>query len=71
MTQTDIRVQGMTCEHCVNAVTEELKEVPGVQEVSVDLVSGGVSPVHIVSDVDLPEQAVAAAVDEAGYTLAD
>ncbi len=70
MAQTDIRVHGMTCEHCVNAVTEELKEVPGVREVDIDLVSGGDSPVHIVSDGEVSAQAISDAVDEAGYSIA-
>ncbi|TWP38175.1 heavy-metal-associated domain-containing protein [Leekyejoonella antrihumi] len=69
MTQTDIRVTGMTCEHCVRAVTDELKLVPGVQGVSVELVSGGDSPVHITSDEALTAQAVAEAIDEAGYAI--
>lgn len=70
MTQTDIRVHGMTCEHCVKVVTEELKAVPGVQEVDVDLVSGGDSPVHITSETALSSTAIAEAVDEAGYSIA-
>ncbi len=70
MAQTDIRVHGMTCEHCVNAVTEELKELPGVHEVDVELVSGGDSPVHIVSDAELSAEALRDAVDEAGYSIA-
>ena len=36
-------VTGMTCGHCVASVTEELKELAGVQDVTVDLASGGVS----------------------------
>jgi len=71
MTQTDIRVHGMTCDHCVQAVTDELKLVPGVQDVSVNLVSGGDSPVQIVSDQPLTAEAIAGAVDEAGYTIAE
>ncbi|WP_265442904.1 heavy-metal-associated domain-containing protein [Flexivirga meconopsidis] len=70
MTQTDITVQGMTCGHCVNAVTEELKTIDGVRDVTVQLNEGGDSPVHITSDGDLDPQAIAAAVDEAGYQLA-
>ncbi len=64
-------VQGMTCGHCVSAVTAELKALPGVTDVAVDLVSGGVSPVTVTSDAPLDVDAVRAAVDEAGYTLAD
>ncbi|KQY96321.1 hypothetical protein ASD19_10325 [Microbacterium sp. Root53] len=60
----------MTCSHCVSSVTEELSALPGVQRVSVDLVAGGVSTVTVDSDAPLDADAVAAAVDEAGYTLA-
>lgn len=70
MTTTEVRVQGMTCEHCVAAVTKEFSNLPGVQEVSVDLVSGGVSTVRIASDAELDADTVAAALDEAGYDLA-
>lgn len=68
-TTTTYAVSGMTCGHCVNAVTEELQSLPGVREVSVDLTAGGTSSVRVVSDSPLPEDAVRAAVDEAGYEL--
>jgi len=60
-------VTGMTCGHCVQAVTDELTALEGVQQVDVDLTSGAVT---VVSDTPLTEEAVAAAVDEAGYALA-
>ena len=60
-------VVGMTCDHCVRSVTEELTKVPGVREVHVDLASGAV---EVTSDAPLPREQVAGAVDEAGYTLA-
>lgn len=64
-------VTGMTCGHCVGAVTSELKEIPGVTGVDVDLVAGGTSSVTVASDAPLDEAAVAAALDEAGdYRLA-
>ncbi len=62
-------VTGMTCEHCVRAVTDELTELPGVRDVEVDLVVGGTSPVRVVSDGPLTDSAVRDAVDEAGYVL--
>ncbi|GAB3494507.1 heavy-metal-associated domain-containing protein [Flexivirga lutea] len=69
MTQTDITVHGMTCGHCVAAVTEELKTIDGVREVQIDLHEGGDSPVRITSDGDLDPAAIYAAVDEAGYDV--
>ncbi len=67
---TTYGVLGMTCDHCVQAVSGELRELPGVQDVEVELVEGGTSVVRIVSDEPLPEKAVREAVDEAGYQLA-
>ena len=66
MSQTrEYTVQGMTCHHCVLSVTEEVAEVAGVQEVDVDLASG-----RLVVRGDADNDAVAAAVAEAGYAVA-
>jgi copper chaperone CopZ len=72
MTSTTYQVIGMTCEHCVRAVTEEIKDLGGVSAVTVALVPDGVSVVTVTSDAPLTTEAVAAALDEAGaYRLAD
>ena len=63
-------VSGMICGHCVASVTEELQELVGVRAVAVDLVAGGTSTVTVTSDQPLADDAVQAAVDEAGYQLA-
>jgi copper chaperone CopZ len=71
MATTTYSVTGMTCEHCVHAVTEELAGLGSISGVTVDLVPGGDSRVTVTSDAPLPEPAVAAALDEAGdYHLA-
>lgn len=71
MTTRTYAVTGMTCQHCVRAVTEELSGLDGVSRIEVDLVPGGQSQVTVTSEAGLPEQAVAAALDEAGdYRLA-
>jgi copper chaperone len=71
MTSSTYHVTGMTCEHCVHAVTEELKNLGGVSDVTVVLVPGGQSAVTVTSGAPLAEGAVAAALDEAGdYRLA-
>lgn len=62
-------VRGMTCDHCVNAVTDELRSLAGVTAVEVDLRVGDGSPVTVVSDSPLDLADVSAAVDEAGYEL--
>ena len=71
MISATYQVTGMTCEHCTRAVSEELTALDGVTGVSVDLVPGGTSAVTVSSQAPVAEQAVAAALDEAGvYRLA-
>lgn len=70
MTVETFPVVGMTCGHCVQAVTAEVTALPGVTDVVVDLVAGGTSQVTVTSDAPLARDDVAAAVDEAGYALA-
>ena len=66
MSTLDFTVSGMTCQHCVASVTEEVTELAGVQEGVVDQATGRL---HVVGDVT-PEQ-VQAAVSEAGDYSAD
>ena len=68
MVEGTYMVTGMTCEHCVKAVTSELSELPGVTKVDVDLASGRVL---VVADRPPSEDAVRAAVAAAGYELAE
>ena len=71
MISATYQITGMTCEHCTRAVSEELTALDGVTGVSVDLVPGGTSAVTVSSEAPVAEQAVAAALDEAGdYRLA-
>jgi copper chaperone len=58
-------VEGMTCQHCVASVREEVSEVPGVIAVDVDLATGRV----VITGDEVDDAAVRAAVDEAGYTV--
>jgi copper chaperone len=69
MTTMTYDVTGMTCEHCVRAVTSELGGLPGVRDVRVELVPDGSSRVTVTSGEPLPEPAVTAALDEAGGYL--
>jgi copper chaperone CopZ len=63
-------VEGMTCSHCVSSVTEEITAIDGVAGVSVNLQVGGQSKVTVASDAPVSDEAIRAAVEEAGYTLA-
>jgi len=66
-TTSTYTVTGMTCAHCVSSVTEEVREIPGVDDVQVDLASGQVT---VTSNSPLDPTRVRAAVEEAGYALA-
>ena len=60
-------VEGMTCEHCRLSVSQELSQVAGVESVDVDLASGRVA----VSGGGFADEAVRAAVEEAGYGVVE
>lgn len=60
------QVEGMTCQHCVDAVTKEVSSLPTVTGVSVELETG---MVNVTSDADLADVDVAAAITDAGYAL--
>ena len=67
-TATTFTVTGMTCGHCVAAVTEEVSKLDNVSGVDIDLASGAVT---VQSNGPVDPQAFAVAVDEAGYEVAD
>jgi copper chaperone len=70
-TTTTYAVVGLTCEHCANAVSTELRAVHGVEAVSVDLVPSATSRVTVTSAEPLTDEQVTEALDEAGdYRLA-
>lgn len=66
-TKSEYTVTGMSCGHCVAAVTEEVGALTGVTAVDVDLPSGRVT---VTSDAPLDAADVTAAVQEAGYEVA-
>ena len=59
---TRMRVDGMTCAHCVRAVEQAMREIPGLQSVSVDLESG-----LVTATGEIDAGAMRAAIVEAGY----
>ena len=67
MSTATFTVVGMTCGHCVTSVTEEVSSVEGVTGVDVDLDSGALT---VTSQAAVDEDAVRAAVEEAGYSVA-
>jgi copper chaperone CopZ len=60
-------VAGMTCEHCVSAISSEVSGVAGVEAVDVDLARGQVT----VTGDGYTDDEIRAAVDEAGYELVE
>jgi copper chaperone len=66
--RTQVTVIGMTCQHCVAAVTEEISGINGVDAVEVGLDDGAVT---VVADRAVARGEIAAAVTEAGYDVAD
>ena len=66
MSTTTISVQGMSCGHCVAAVTNEVTKIDGVTGVEVELASGSV---EISSSDPIDLATVAAAIEQAGYEV--
>lgn len=63
---TVYKVSGMSCGHCEGSVSSEISEIPGVESVKAVASTGEVT---VVSAAPLDEEAVRAAVDEAGFEL--
>ncbi|GAA4294531.1 heavy-metal-associated domain-containing protein [Streptomyces venetus] len=61
------KVSGMSCGHCEGAVSGEISQIPGVSSVTAVASAGEVT---VVSAAPLDDEAVRAAVDEAGFELA-
>ena len=66
MTTSTYTVTGLTCGHCVQAVTEEVSEIDGVTAAHVDLVPSGESTLTVSSETPVDRDALAAAITEAG-----
>ncbi|MFH9083000.1 heavy-metal-associated domain-containing protein [Streptomyces sp. NPDC017673] len=64
---TVYKVTGMSCGHCEGSVSGEISQIPGVSSVKAVASTGEVT---VVSETPLDEEAVRAAVDEAGFELA-
>jgi copper chaperone len=64
--RTEVTVAGMSCEHCVMSVTEELSAIDGVREVDVELATGAVA---VLGDREIGIAEIAAALDAVGYEV--
>lgn len=63
----DLTIGGMTCAHCVRAITAALAAVPGLV---VDEVTVGRARVQLAAGPDEAAATLSAAIERAGYTLA-
>jgi len=61
-----IKIQGMSCQHCVMSVTKALGSIPGIRSLQVDLVKGEAT---FENSQDIPMQSIRQAVEEAGYKV--
>jgi len=64
MSTAEYTVTGMTCAHCERAIRDEVGQIPGVTAIDVDAATGRLV---VTADAPLADEAVLAAVDEAGY----
>jgi len=64
-TTTEYRVTGMSCGHCESAVRGEVSKLEGVESIDVSAADGRLV---VTSASPIADDAVIAAVDEAGYT---
>jgi len=62
--RTEIKIEGMTCGHCVAAVKQALLGLPGVVRVQVDLAAGNAVVEH---DAPLQKSQIEDAIEEEGY----
>jgi len=70
MITTKLEVAGMTCQNCVDHVTEELNEIPGVVSIDIELgEEDNPSAVRITSEDRIDDDVLEAAIDEAGYEV--
>lgn len=70
MITTKLEVTGMTCQNCVNHVTEELNEIPGIVSIDIELgEEGAPSSVRVTSEDRIADDVLEAAIDEAGYEV--
>ena len=70
MTTSTFKITGLTCDHCVNAIKEEVGEIAGVTNIEVELVKGGKSTLTIQADRALTKADIAPAIEEAGESYA-
>ncbi|MEK9602446.1 MAG: cation transporter [Pontimonas sp.] len=69
MSTVVVEVQGMTCQHCVKAVTSEIEGIEGVTGVDIALEPEGTSQVTVESESAVSSDVLRDAIAEAGYDM--
>lgn len=59
-----IKIQGMTCQHCVRTVTKALADIPGLKDIKVNLEKGEATYENVDN---VPKQLIRQAIEKAGY----
>jgi copper chaperone len=67
MEKTTLKVDGMSCEHCVKAITKAVGALPGVAHVSVDLDAKTVAVEHDATQA--PLEKIKAEIEDQGYDV--
>lgn len=67
MQKSSIKVEGMSCEHCVKAVTKAVSTLPGINAVTVDLKAGTVTVEH--DTAQSPLEKIMFEIEEQGYDV--
>ena len=66
--ELNLKVKGMTCEHCVHTVRTAVLQVEGVEDVNIDLASGSV---NVTASENVPVDKIKEAIHQRGYTVID
>lgn len=66
MSEFTVPIAGLHCQGCVNTVTEEISELDGVSSVTIELVTDGISQVHVVAENPIADDVIQSTLDEVG-----
>jgi copper chaperone len=61
-----VKIQGMTCQHCVMSVTKALNSIPGLKNLRIDLVQGEAA---FENPQKVSPEKIRKAVEDAGYKV--
>ena len=68
--QFEVRIDGMTCNRCVESVTNALGDLEGVHGVEVDLNPGAISSARVTADQQVEPRVLRSTLAKAGFSIA-